>query len=67
MKTGRGSLSFNYGDHEMVEATLWEHDETKEFSVSIDDPFDGFTKSKDIKRLGEQLIRWSERMKRRGQ
>lgn len=66
-KTGKGSIVFEYSDGEMVEATLWKCDNENTFSVSIDDPWDGFKSSKDVERLGKQLVRWAERMKKAGQ
>lgn len=62
-KTGVAKVELRDG----TECDLWKDDESGELSISLPDPWDGVTSSKEAAKLGKALIKWSERMKRRGQ
>ena len=67
-KTGISKVELkNCPDSDEYEADLWKDDETGELSISLPNPWDGITSSRDARRLGTTLQAWAERMKRRGQ
>jgi len=58
---------FKYIDEYNTKIVLWKDDDTGEYSVSCDDPWDGFNSSEDIKDLIAILKTAEKKMKANGQ
>ncbi len=68
MKTGIAKVELkNTSEHDEYEAILWKDDDEENLSISLPDPFDGISSSKDAERLGKALVKWAAKMKKAGQ
>ena len=54
-------------DGDELESNLWKDDYTGELSISLADPWGGYTSSRDILALAKKLTAWGNKMKRAGQ